>query len=137
VDIVLDASLALAWVLPDEANEAADRLLDALTDETVLVVPSIWFSEVANALVKKLRIGRLQDAQFHTAREEMQDLPLRAEELPSADILGPVAELARARSLSVYDASYLHVALTRRVPLATLDLRLRAAAEAAGCELFE
>ena len=137
MDIVLDASLALAWVLPDEANEAADRLLDTLTDETVLVVPSIWFSEVANALVKNLRIGRLDDAQFHTAREEMQDLPLRAEELPGADILGPVADLARAHSLSVYDASYLHVALSQSVPLATLDLRLLTAAKAAGCELFE
>ena len=103
----------------------------------MLVVPSIWFSEVANALVKNLRIGRLDDAQFHTAREEMQDLPLRAEELPGADILGPVADLARAHSLSVYHASYLHVALSQSVPLATLDLRLLTAAKAAGCELFE
>ena len=42
---VLDASLAAAWFLPDEASDAADRLLgDALADAPV--VPSLFRHEL-------------------------------------------------------------------------------------------
>jgi predicted nucleic acid-binding protein len=40
--------------------------------------------------------------------------------------------LARENRLSAYDASYLQLALTLRVPLATLDKRLGQVAESLG-----
>jgi hypothetical protein len=40
--------------------------------------------------------------------------------------------LARAHNLSVYDASYLELAVRRGLPLATLDDKLKAAARAVG-----
>ncbi|GDX94751.1 hypothetical protein LBMAG47_04150 [Planctomycetia bacterium] len=40
--------------------------------------------------------------------------------------------LARSHRLSVYDATYLELALRHGLPLATLDARLAAAATAAG-----
>ncbi len=43
---------------------------------------------------------------------------------------------ARAFRLSAYDAVYLHLAQQQRLPLATLDERLRAAAAQAGVELL-
>lgn len=42
--------------------------------------------------------------------------------------------LARVRGLSAYDASYLDLAMRYGIPLATLDPRLRTAAEAEGVE---
>ena len=52
-----------------------------------------------------------------------------------ADAFGVVLELARAHGLTVYDASYLALAARERLPLASSDDRLRAAATAAGVEL--
>jgi predicted nucleic acid-binding protein len=43
-----------------------------------------------------------------------------------------VARLAIKHALSAYDAAYLHLALREHAPLATLDKKLAAAAEAEG-----
>ncbi len=43
----------------------------------------------------------------------------------------------RVHQLSVYDAVYLDIARRNGLPLATLDLRLRAAAKKAGVELLQ
>ena len=43
-----------------------------------------------------------------------------------------ILSLTRQHELSVYDAAYLEVALRRNLPLATLDRRLREAAETMG-----
>ena len=43
-----------------------------------------------------------------------------------------VVQVAQENGLSAYDASYLHLALALRVPLATFDVRLAATARALG-----
>ena len=45
---VLDSSVALAWLLPDEASDAVDQLADRLEQDTASV-PAIWALEVGNA----------------------------------------------------------------------------------------
>ena len=47
--IVVDASVALAWALPDELSAYADVVLARAEDEA-LVVPELWPREVANGL---------------------------------------------------------------------------------------
>ena len=64
-------------------------------------------------------------------RLEVQTVDLSLRELAQS-----VMALSLAHNLSAYDASYLHVALSESLPLATLDSRLREAAEAAGCAVF-
>lgn len=44
--------------------------------------------------------------------------------------------LARAQNLSVYDATYLELALRRGLPIATLDMKLRVAAAAVGISIY-
>ena len=46
-------------------------------------------------------------------------------------------DLARRFELTVYDAAYLEVAFRRSLPLATLDHRLRKAAEAMGIAVVQ
>ncbi len=48
-----------------------------------------------------------------------------------------VLDLARRHNLTAYDAAYLEVAGRLRLPLATLDRRLQAAAAAEGAALLE
>jgi predicted nucleic acid-binding protein len=50
MEIVLDSSVALAWVLPDETSSRADRLLAKASRESVFWVPALWWYEVANVL---------------------------------------------------------------------------------------
>jgi predicted nucleic acid-binding protein len=49
--------------------------------------------------------------------------------------MGDILSLARAQELSACDAAYLHVAITRGLPLATLDETLKRAAAACGVSL--
>lgn len=59
--LVVDASVVLAWCFADERSEFAYRILDLL-EETPAVVPSLWFVEVANAVLVGERRKRLKPA---------------------------------------------------------------------------
>jgi hypothetical protein len=48
--LVVDASIALAWALPDESSAYADTVLAVVERERLLRVPELWPREVANGL---------------------------------------------------------------------------------------
>ncbi len=133
---VLDASVALAWCFPDAESDFAHRLFDGGADDREMLAPTIWLFEVANALIGRQRHRRLDESQAARARALLKQLPLTVMELAREEMLGDVTSLALAHGLSAYDASYLHLAIREGRPLATLDQRLRNAAEAAGCEVL-
>jgi len=133
--VVVDASICLAMAFHDERSELAMLLAEGLRTEDGLASP-IWPLEVANALVSARKRSRLTEEEFEAAHAVLLGLPVQVGEIDGTESFGPVSALARAHDLSTYDASYLYLALRERVPLATLDSRLRVAAEAAGCELF-
>jgi predicted nucleic acid-binding protein len=72
---VLDSSVALAWVLPDEANLTLDLLCDRLTDDIALV-PPIWPLEIGNVLLLAMKRGRLTDKDMKQLITELRALPL-------------------------------------------------------------
>lgn len=47
--LVVDASIALSWALPDESNDYADAVL-TLVEREGLLVPELWAREIANGL---------------------------------------------------------------------------------------
>ena len=50
--IVIDASAAAAWVMPDEVADAAqDLYAQACTEEDLFHVPQLWPWEMGNMLV--------------------------------------------------------------------------------------
>ena len=63
MSFVLDSSVALAWVLPDEGNSYADELLERLIADGA-VVPPIWPLEIGNVLLVALRRGRIRQEEF-------------------------------------------------------------------------
>ncbi len=131
MSLVIDASVALAWASPDEASAYADEAMRRVVDGGA-AVPAIWFLEVANILLVNERKGRLEASEAAEIMADLRTLDLAADAETAARAMGETAALARERGLTVYDAAYLELARRLSLPLATLDKRLREAAEAIG-----
>ena len=132
---ILDCSLTMSWCFPDEATEASTKILDRLEDETGLV-PTHWFLEVANVLAmaeKKKRITLAKLTEF-IAQIGVMDFEVDNESASRA--FNHILALCRDYGLTAYDAAYLDLALRRRLPLASLDDELRAAAKKAGVQVI-
>lgn len=129
--IVLDASIALTWYFEDEASEAAYRVLERVEEEGACV-PAIWPMETANGLLMAIRRKRLDPGKLPAIAEHLAALPVIVESVSTVEALGRILSLAREHDLSVYDASYLDLALRKRAPLATRDERLTRASKASG-----
>jgi predicted nucleic acid-binding protein len=100
-------------------------------------VPAIWHLEVANAMVVGERRGRCDRRDTLKWTVFLLSLSITVDEPNGRRFFGEVVELARAQRLSTYDAAYLELALSRGLPLATLDELLKNAAVAVGVELFD
>ena len=55
--LVVDASVAVKWLVAEEGSDAADRLLAGGDD---LHAPRLMASEIANALWRKARTGEIR-----------------------------------------------------------------------------
>lgn len=123
--IVIDASLAIAWLLQEPELMAAPDVYETLPEQTI-VVPSHWPIEVASALQVNVRRGRISLDTFDeiTARLAMLQ--------PTVDVAIPLDEVdvltrfALDQKLTVYDAAYIQLAARYDAPLATLDGDMRA-----------
>ncbi len=133
---VLDASVTLSWAFREELNAHTRAVLRSLS-ETQALVPEIWPLEVGNALLVAERRKRMGFAEVSRFLSFLQALPIVIEPTEPARIFGAVLFLAREYGLSVYDATYLDLALRRGLPLATRDQALRSAAIRCGVEIFE
>lgn len=133
---VIDASLTVAWAFDDEATPYTEHVLEQLRHDSALV-PPIWTVEVANALVVGQRRGRLTHAQAAAFATFLLSLRITVDQPRVESDLGPLVALASAQALSAYDAAYLDLAMRERLPLATLDVRLRQAAANLGVRLIQ
>jgi predicted nucleic acid-binding protein len=134
--LVVDCSVTMAWCFEDECDELADAVLDRLADGEAWV-PSLWPLEVANVLVAAERRRRLTAADSSRFVELLLSLPIVVDERSHERALSQVLAAARQLGISVYDASYLELAMRLGAALATRNSQLRAAAAAAGVPLFD
>ena len=124
--MVLDASVAVAWLLDDEDEPVAIVPLGTLEEQEALV-PQLWHLEIRNALLAAERRGRIDSDQMAVRLGDLKTLPIRTDQEPDLDA---AMGLARDHRLTFYDAMYLELAIRRDAQLATLDAALaRAAAE--------
>jgi predicted nucleic acid-binding protein len=133
---VLDGSVTLAWYFKDEADPYADAVAGRFP-AVQAVVPAIWPLEVANAVLMGERRRRSTEAQAVRWLGLLRSLPVTVDDETSARAWGDTLNLARLHNLSAYDAAYLELALRRGLALATLDDRLKTAAEAVGVPLYQ
>ena len=130
--MVLDGSMTLGFLLQDERFSGALKVLEAIEAGTPTYVPGLWWLETANGLLMSERRRRSTQAGIARALQAYQDLPVITDDQPSPIGVGDMLALARQYDLTVYDASYLELALRRGSSLATADQKLAKAAHAAG-----
>ena len=138
---VLDASVALTWLLRDASTRDtayAFAILKTLgVPDASAEVPVTWSLEIANVVARceaKETVTALQTSAY---LEVLRDVPIEPDADTHAFALGATLELARRYGLSSYDASYLELALRRGLPLASLDKDLTKAARRAGVKRFQ
>jgi predicted nucleic acid-binding protein len=120
--VVLDASVAVAWFVPDPGTPMAEALLRG---ERPLFAPGLLLVECANALLRETRHGRAPEGFAARAVALLRGLPRLA--LCDDDrLLGDAMAIAEAARHPVYDCIYLALARRAGAPLATLDRRLAA-----------
>lgn len=98
-----------------------------------LHVPAVWKLEVTNALIMLERRGNVSDKAARTAAELLGDLVVTVH--PDRVTIPELLGLARTHGLSAYDASYLDLAVSLRLPLACRDGPLQRALSGAGVRL--
>ena len=132
--MVLDASTAIGWMVDAPPPRISVRALHLFQSGTVAVVPDLWYYEVTNALVMAERRGRASAQLVSSHIGDIERLAAFMELSPTT----PSALIAAARQsgLTVYDAAYFELALRLNLPLATLDEKMRAAAQKAGIALL-
>lgn len=128
---VIDASVALGWSFEDEFTSALQKLLQRVKVDGA-VVPSLWATEVADALMQGEKRGRITWSDCATVLTTLAALPIETDSETVARAWGATLSLARAERLTVHDASYLELAARRGLALASLDEDLTAAAKKIG-----
>ena len=134
--IVVDASVALAWVLPDTEQNVAysARVADAgISGSNELVAPRLLTAECSYRLLKYGRQRRWGESKIAEFAETIDLFNMRYFESSS-----PMASLVRFAvryHVQGYDAVYLGLALHLGAKIATFDGGLRTAAKAAGVAL--
>lgn len=132
---ILDASTALGWMLdrpaPSEASNARKHILVGATP----VVPTLWLHEISNAIVMAERRGRLTANEVKTLTSDLEQFTHFIKDDSTPLHPSVLIEMPQRSGLTVYDSTYLEVAYPQRLSLATLDVKLREAAQRSGLML--
>jgi predicted nucleic acid-binding protein len=135
VTLILDSSVVIAWLMPDEQAAEADlAVTEAMLDGAD--VPALFGFEVANAMMMNVRRKRIGLDAALASLADLGTLDIRPEIAPTPEQLQRIATLAANHRLSAYDAAYLELARRLVGRLATLDGDLKTAAKAENVPLF-
>lgn len=116
---VVDASLVVKWFVPEIHSEAAQRWLASSHE---YVAPDLLFPEAGNAVWKKARRGELT---ADDARRLIADLErVAVETVASRTLLSDAVAVAIKADITVYDATYLALAVRLDTEVVTGDERL-------------
>ena len=121
----MDASVVAKWVLPGESyQENAVKLKqDHVSGTTSLSAPAFITSEVANALWRAVKLGRIVEEDVQEALKALNDMRIELHEsdwVQASQGLGIACKL----DLTIYDASYLSLTDETKAQFITADNKL-------------
>jgi predicted nucleic acid-binding protein len=121
--VVIDASVAIKWYIPETLSDRAAGYLEALRQgQVILLSPDLIIVEMGNTLWKKLRREELAIEDVRMIASALTDaFPVELTE--SRELLPAALEVAAACGLTVYDSLYLALASAREATLVTADRR--------------
>ena len=125
---VLDCSVALAWCMPDENDHYADDVLNLLIEQQA-IVPSLWHLEVMNVLLMAQRKNRINTDHITRILQTLSQLNISTDKKQLNITNTDFVDFAQHYKLTSYDASYLYLAKRERIPLATLDKKMKNVAD--------
>ena len=124
--LVVDASVAAKWVLPEKDADIATALRDGAE---ALIAPDLIVAEVGSAVWKRARRKELSRGQAREAISLASGLLSQLHPIP------PLAEHALELAIDlkhpIYDCFYLALALRENATLVTADARMSTAAKEA------
>lgn len=123
---VIDASVALSWLLPGEDTNQTLLLRDHAVNNShiELFVPPIFWYEVANVLWVATKRERISQTEATKALEALLDFQIDVWTPEPVDSLS----IAFNQNLAVYDTAYLSIAVQSQAILWTIDNALANAA---------
>lgn len=121
---VVDASVAVKWLVQEEHSLAASRLLEPRYSR---LAPDLLLPEMGNILWKMRRRGEIDRAAGLGLLQEILHLPVVLR--PSQDYLEAAYEIAVQFDRTMYDGLYVALAVTQNCRLVTADKRLSRALE--------
>jgi predicted nucleic acid-binding protein len=125
MSVVVDASVAALWYVPQAGSDDADRILGL---EAELFAPDLLPIEVASVLLRHRRHGAMSDGEVASA---LHRLGRDVSTLRLDDLLAPAYEIAARHGGSLYDALYIGLAQRLRLPLVSQDETMRRVARLA------
>lgn len=120
MSVVVDASIAVKWVVAEEGHQ--ESLL--LSRAQPLIAPDFVLVEAANVLWKKVRIDQLMREQALQGLEFIRGA--YAELVPSNGLIERALSIALQLDHPVYDCLYLACAQVEQLEFMTADKRLAA-----------
>lgn len=135
MSLVLDSSMCLAFCFEDERTLEVLAVIERVIEQGAWV-PSLWRYEIGNGLLMAQRRQRIDGSRRVALLAALSDFSITEDREPEGDPWRATSQLAELHRLTVYDAAYLELAQRRRLPLATLDDALRAAAGKSAVELL-
>jgi len=121
VRLVVDASVAVKWVLTESGSDAAVAL-----HAEEMIAPSFWLVEAANALWRSARVGEIAVDEAGAFLQGLLNAPVAS--LPIEPHITAALRLATELNHPIYDCLYLAVALHFDTHVVTADRRFVAAA---------
>jgi predicted nucleic acid-binding protein len=116
---VIDASVAIKWVITEDGTEAANRLR---WSGTALHAPDLLVPEAGNILWKKIQRHELTKTEAELACGILRLAKIEIHAMGSQALLA--LEMAVELEHPVYDTTYLALARTLAMPMVTADRRL-------------
>lgn len=118
--IVVDASVAVKWFVPEQGEKAAQQLL---TGREPLFAPALIRIEVAGAILRYFREGRLQEAQAHMILGAWENLLANGilRQIDNADLFHEAVAFSFICRHALADCFYLAAAKSLDAPVVTAD----------------